>query len=345
MKALIGMSGGVDSAVAAYLTLAGGASAVGVTMRLLQSNDNDAADARRIASDLGMDHQVLDLGEAFRRLVIDDFVRSYEAGRTPNPCIVCNKTLKFGALLAAAEEMGCTHVVTGHYARIRQGENGRWLLCKGAEAARDQSYFLYSLSQHQLSHAHFPLGDLTKAQVRQIAEEKGFVNARKRDSQDICFVPDGDYVAFLQRYTGKHYAPGAFLDQDGRVVGTHKGAVSCTLGQRKGLGLAMGAPVYVCGKDMAANTVTVGPNEALYHREILAEGLNWFPFDTLEAPLEVKAKARSRMTEQPATVYPLEDGGVRVVFQEPQRAMTPGQAVVFYHGDTVLGGGTITQVL
>ncbi len=345
MKALIGMSGGVDSAVAAYLTLAAGGSGIGATMRLLQSNDADAEDARRIAQGLGMEHRVLDLGEVFRRLVIADFVSSYEAGLTPNPCIVCNKALKFGVLLDAAEKMGCTHVVTGHYARIRQADNGRWLLCKGAETARDQSYFLYSLSQHQLSHAHFPLGELTKAEVRQIAETKGFVNARKRDSQDICFVPDGDYVSFLERYTGKRYSPGNILDQSGKVVGIHKGAVACTLGQRKGLGLAMGEPVYVCGKDMAANTVTVGPNEALLHTTVVAENPNWFPFDTLDAPLEVMAKARSRMAEQPATVYPMEDGRVRVVFHEAQRAMTPGQAVVFYDGDTVLGGGTITHVL
>ena len=201
------------------------------------------------------------------------------------------------------------------------------------------------MNQHQLSHTRFPLGELTKDQVREIAREQGFVNARKRDSQDICFVPDGDYMAFLERYTGKHYPAGDFLNLDGHVVGKHRGAVGYTLGQRKGLGLAMGEPVYVCDKDMAANTVTVGPNEALFHRSLLANDWNWFPFPALTEPIRVKAKTRSRMTEQPATVYPAENGFARVEFDEPQRAITPGQAVVLYDGDLVVGGGTITNIL
>ena len=237
-------------------------------------------------------------------------------------------------------------MVTGHYARIaKDPETGRYLLKKAVDDNKDQTYFLYCLTQEQLSHIRFPLGELTTATAREIAEEQGFVTARKKDSQDICFVPDGDYVSFLKKYTGKSYPAGNYLDLQGNIVGRHEGAVAYTLGQRKGLGIALGAPVYVCDKDMASNTVTVGPNEALYHSSLLANDWNWISIPTLEIPLRVMAKARSRMSEQPATVYPEENGIVRVVFDEPQRALTPGQAIVLYNGDTVIGGGTITTIL
>ena len=357
-KAMIAMSGGVDSSVAAYLTQQAGLDCIGATMRLFSNTVlpedqdstccslDDVADARSVAFRLGMPFYVFNFQDDFRRDVMDQFVTCYEAGCTPNPCIQCNRHLKFDRFLRRAEELECDTVVTGHYARIQYDENtGRWLLLKAVDAAKDQSYFLYALTQEQLSHVRFPLGELTKSEARDIAEAQGFINARKRDSQDICFVPDGDYMAFLRRYTGKEYAPGDFLDQSGKVVGRHCGAVGYTLGQRKGLGLAMGAPVYVCGKDMLSNTVTVGPNEALFHKELLAEDWFWFPFPALTEPLRVKAKTRSRMIEQPATVYPEENGSARVVFDEPQRAITPGQAVVLYDGDTVVGGGTITKVL
>ena len=256
----------------------------------------------------------------------------------------CNRHLKFQQLLDRALTLECDYIATGHYARIRQDcATGRYLLYKALDSAKDQSYFLASLTQHQMAHTLFPLGDLTKEQVRQVAQQQGFINARKRDSQDICFVPDGDYLAFLERYTGKEYPAGDFLDLNGNVVGKHKGAVGYTLGQRKGLGIAMGEPVYVCGKDMEKNTVTVGPNESLFRQELWANDWNWFPFESLEEPIHVKAKARSRMTEQPATVYPEENGLARVVFDEPQRAITAGQAVVLYDGDLVVGGGTITK--
>ena len=356
-KALIAMSGGVDSSVAAYLAQDAGFECIGATMRLFSNTVlpgeqdstccslDDVADARSVAFRLGMPFYVFNFQEDFRREVMDQFVSCYEAGCTPNPCVQCNRHLKFDRFLRRAKELECDVIVTGHYARIRyEEETGRWLLLKAVDAAKDQSYFLYALTQEQLSHVRFPLGELTKAEAREIAEAQGFINARKRDSQDICFVPDGDYMAFLRRYTGKEYPEGNFLDINGTVVGRHSGAVGYTLGQRKGLGLAMGAPVYVCGKDMSANTVTVGPNEALFHRELLAEDWFWFPFPALGAPLRVKAKTRSRMSEQPATVYPEENGMARVVFDEPQRAITPGQAVVLYDGDTVIGGGTITKV-
>lgn len=353
-KALIGMSGGVDSSVAAYLTICAGAQCIGATMRLFDNSIlpdsqestccslDDVEDARAVAYRLGIPFYVFNFNDAFQDQVIEKFVKCYEQGDTPNPCIDCNRHLKFGAFLQRALTLGCDHVVTGHYAQIHyDDQTGRYLLCKAADTAKDQTYFLYCLTQEQLSHIHFPLGGLTKEEVRAIAREQGFVNARKRDSQDICFVPDGDYKAFLQRYTDKTYPSGDFLDCAGNVVGTHSGTPGYTLGQRKGLGLAMGQPVYVCGKDMVANTVTVGPNEALFKTTLWAKDWFWFPFPTLEEPIRVMAKARSRMIEQPATVYPESDGIARVVFDVPQRAITPGQAVVLYDGDTVVGGGTI----
>jgi len=350
-KALIAMSGGVDSSVAAYIAVQEGYSCIGGTMLLYDSGDacgSSAAitDARAVADRLGMPFHVFELTEKFKECVISDFVSCYERGLTPNPCICCNRHLKFSAFLDKARELGCDCMVTGHYARIRKDESsGRWLLCKAADAAKDQSYFLYAIAQEQLQHIRFPLGELTKDQVRSIAQEQGFSNARKRDSQDICFIPDGDYFAFLRKYTGKEYTGGDFLDTAGNKVGTHIGAAGYTLGQRKGLGLAMGQPVYVCSKDMVKNTVTVGTQEHLFHRELLANDWFFFPFPALTEPLQVEAKTRSRMEPQPATVYPESNGLCRVVFNEPQRAITPGQAVVLYSGDVVVGGGTITEVL
>lgn len=352
MKALIGMSGGVDSSVAAFLTKQAGFDCIGATMKLYTGEEEgkccsleDVEDARSVAFRMGIPFYVFNFSQDFQQQVMDHFARSYREGLTPNPCIECNRHLKFDRFLRRAQELGCDYIVTGHYARIAQLENGRYCLQKAVDGGKDQTYFLYTLTQEQLAHARFPLGELTKAQARQIAEDQGFINARKRDSQDICFVPDGDYMAFLERYTGEKGLPGAFLDESGKVVGTHRGAAAYTLGQRKGLGLSMGAPVYVCGKDMAANTVTVGPNESLFRLELIAADLNWMTTDGITAPLRCKAKARSRMTEQAATVYPAESGQVRVVFDEPQRAITPGQAVVFYDGNLVLGGGTIAKVL
>ena len=302
-------------------------------------------DARSVAHRLGIPFYVFNFKDDFRCHVMDAFVREYEQGRTPNPCVECNRYLKFDRLLRRAMELHCDYVVTGHYARIaKDPETGRYLLKKAVDAAKDQSYFLYCLTQEQLRHIRFPLGELEKTQVRQIAGEQGFVTAKKKDSQDICFVPDGDYLAFMERYTGHTYPAGNFLDRDGNVVGRHKGAVGYTLGQRKGLGLAMGEPVYVCDKNMEQNTVTVGPNEALMHTTAFANNWYWHPFPALTAPMRVSAKARSRMAEEPATVYPDVNGCAPVVFDRPQRAITPGQAIVLYQDDIVIGGGTITQV-
>ena len=343
-SALIAMSGGVDSSVAAHLTMEEGLRCGGATMRLLPAFDT--SDAQNVAARLGIPFYVLDMQEDFRREVMDHFTTCYEAGLTPNPCVICNRRMKFGAFLDKALELGYDCVVTGHYARIHfDSRTGRYLLRKAADESKDQTYFLYGLDQEQLRRSRFPLGALSKADARKIAQEQGFLNARKKDSQDICFVPDGDYVAFLEQYTGKTYAPGDYLDLNGKVVGRHKGAVAYTLGQRKGLGLAMGAPVYVCHKDMTANTVTVGQEEVLFRKELLADDWNWLAFSQPGQPIRAKAKARSRMTEQWATIYPGESGTARVVFDEPQRAITPGQAVVLYDNDLVIGGGTIRQVL
>lgn len=353
-RAIIGMSGGVDSSVAAYLMKKAGYECIGATMRLYDSSTeestccslDDVEDARAVASRLGIRHYVFNFKDDFDRQVIQKFVTGYEQGLTPNPCIDCNRHLKFDRLLRRAQELGCNWVVSGHYAQIRQDPvSGRYLLYKAADRAKDQTYFLACLNQEQMAHIQFPLGGLTKTQVRQIAQENGFVNARKRDSQDICFVPDGDYGAFLQRYTGKTYPEGDFLDLQGQVVGHHRGAACYTLGQRKGLGLAMGAPVYVCAKDMQRNTVTVGPGEALFSPALLAGDWNWYPFPTLTAPMRVTVKTRHSQFEQAATVYPEENGFARVEFDQPQRAVTPGQAVVLYDGDMVVGGGTITEAV
>ena len=355
--ALIAMSGGVDSSVAAYLMLQQGYECQGTTMRLYRNVDiglnqfhtccsqQDIDDASEVAFQLDIPYEVLDFTPDFKEQIIGKFVRVYESGGTPNPCIDCNRYMKFDKLLRAAQEKGLHYVVTGHYAQIAyDGAAGRWLLKKAVDSSKDQSYVLYMLTQEQLAHIQFPLGGRTKAEVRALAERLHFVNARKHDSQDICFVPDGDYTAFLKRYTGKQYPAGDFLTEDGVVVGRHRGAVRYTIGQRKGLQLAMGTPVYVCGKDMAANTVSVGPESSLYADTLIAEDMNWISVPRLEKPMRVKARTRYRQTEQWATAYPQDGDAVRLVFDEPQRAMTVGQAVVLYDGDTVVGGGTIMRI-
>ena len=356
-KALIAMSGGVDSSVAAWLMQDAGYDCTGITMRLTRNetigqsgfhtccSEKDIEDAAEVAFALDIPYEVLDFTVDFREKIIDKFVWVYEAGGTPNPCIDCNKYMKFDHLLHWAQEHGIAYVVTGHYARIEQdAHTGRWLLKKGLDEGKDQSYVLYNLTQEQLAHVRLPLGALHKTEVRAIAEKQNFINARKHDSQDICFVPDGDYARFMEDLTGKQYPEGDFLDPDGNPVGKHRGAVRYTIGQRKGLGLAMGTPVYVCAKDMQANTVTVGPESELFDRIVYADEVNWIAIPQLTEPLRVTARTRYHQVEQAATVYPAGEGGFRLEFDQPQRAPTPGQAVVLYQGDVVLGGGTITKI-
>lgn len=353
-RAMIAMSGGVDSSVAALLLKQAGYDCLGVTMRLYREpglertsvksccSDADEEDAAFVCAQLEIPFESLCCTRQFEREVIGDFIRRYLDGQTPNPCIVCNRALKFDTLLRYARENGCGCLATGHYARITRDEaSGRWQLRKALDARKDQSYVLYMLSQEQLAFLRFPLGGLCKEEVRALAAQAGLVNARKHDSQDICFVPDGDYGAFLERWTGRHFPAGDILDADGRVLGRHHGAVRYTIGQRRGLGLAAAQPLYVTGKDMARNTVTVGPEQALARSMLTAADFNWLSIPEPERPIRVTARIRYRQREQAATARVLPDGRVRLDFDQPQRAVTSGQAVVLCDGDLVLGGGTI----
>lgn len=338
-SALVAMSGGVDSSVAAWLMLQRGYRCMGACMILCPGGEG-ARRAGDAARQLGIPFEAPDFTRQFERDVIQRFIRAYEDGDTPNPCVECNRRMKFGALMEFACERGYQYLVTGHYARVTR-EGGRWLLRKALDPGKDQSYVLYSLTQVQLSHIIFPLGELQKDEVRAAAQRLRLSAAHQRDSQDICFVPDGDYAAFMERHTGKRYPEGDYLDLDGRVVGRHRGAVRYTRGQRRGLELPMGSRIYVCGKDMARNTVTVGPDSALYSSSLVAGEMNWISVERLEAPMRVTARTRYRQSEQEAVVTPLPDGRVRVDFDRPQRAVTAGQALVLYDGDVVVGGGTI----
>ena len=349
---LVGMSGGVDSSVATYLLQQQGFAVTGATMKLFDNEAvgeelestccslSDVEDARRVAYRLGIPHYVFNFSEAFQHMVMDHFAQCYACGLTPNPCIDCNRYMKFERMLRRARELGIWYAATGHYAR-RTWDGERWLLKKGLDPEKDQSYFLYHLTQPWLEHFLLPLGELTKPQVREIAEEQGFVNARKRDSQDICFVPDGDYGAFLDRYTGRRSEPGQYVNAAGEVLGTHKGHTHYTIGQRKGLELAMGHRVYVTGKDVEKNLVYIGENEDLFSSGLTANDLNLIACDSIPAPIRCTAKIRHSRYEAPATVEQIGEDAIAVRFDQPQRAIAPGQAVVLYDGDTVIGGATI----
>ena len=385
------MSGGVDSSVAAYLTTEQGFDRAGVTLKMF-GNDligaagestccstSDVEDAESVCRRLGVPFYVFNFADRFEKEVVQRFVRAYEEGRTPNPCIDCNRYLKFGALFQRMEELGYDYIVTGHYARVERAgkhpDNGapidlsdgagvtcagirvpedRYLLRKALDPKKDQSYVLYSLTQEQLAHVMFPLGGMEKSETRTIAGAQGFINAHKHDSQDICFVPDGDYTGFIGRYTGKEYEHGDFVDEEGNVLGEHKGLIRYTVGQRKGLGLALPAPLYVVRKDIEKNQVVLGPNEHLFTKTLEACDFNWIAFDeyesyneeadrekVLRAPFRAAVRVRYSQKESPATVTPLGSGRVRIDFDEPVRAITPGQAAVVYDGDIVIGGGTI----
>ena len=323
-KVMVAMSGGVDSSVTAYLLQQEGFDIVGVTMKLYTNDDidfvkdktccslDDVEDAKSVAARLGALHYTLNMTEDFREDVMDKFVRSYRLGATPNPCIDCNRYIKFSKLLK-----------------------------KALDESKDQSYVLYSLTQDELSRTLFPLGKYRKSEVREIAEENGFINAKKHDSQDICFVPDGNYSAFIEKYTGEKFPEGDFVDKSGKKLGTHKGIIRYTVGQRRGLGLALPQSMYVCEKDVKNNRVVLGFNEDLFSKEVSVGDIVLSACDSLEKPEHLSAKIRYNQKEQPATVIQTDKDKLKIIFDEPQRAVTKGQAAVIYDGDTVIGGGTI----
>lgn len=357
-KALIAMSGGVDSSVSAALMVREGHECIGVNMKLWGGTIEDeicsktccsltdAEDARSVCYKLGMKFHVFNFTEDFDKEVIGRFVCAYECGATPNPCIDCNKHMKFSKLHDRAKILGCDTIVTGHYARIEWSEEkNRWLLKKAKNIQKDQSYVLYFLTQEQLAHTRFPLGEFSsKDEIRAIAEEYGFVTAKKQDSQDICFIPEGDYVKFLEEYTGKIYPAGEFVNTAGQVIGHHQGAIRYTTGQRRGLGQGFNGRAYVLRKDMERNQVVLGSNEELFSSRLIADTFNWSAINTPTEPIRCKAKHRYQAKEMPCTATVLADRRVEILFDEPVRALTVGQAVVLYDDDIVVGGGVIREV-
>lgn len=352
-KAMVAMSGGVDSSVAAFLTLQQGYEVIGATMKLFDKADvgiqektccslDDVMDAKSVCTRLNIEHYVFNMKDEFDAEVMRRFAETYRMGATPNPCIDCNRFIKFKGLLRRAEELDCNYIVTGHYAAIEYDRgSGRYLLKKATDTAKDQTYFLYPLNQYQLSKTLFPLGKLTKPEVRNIAEANGFINSRKHDSQDICFVSDGDYVSFIEDYFGEKCPCGNFIDKDGNVIGQHKGTIRYTIGQRKGLGMGFNKPMYVCAKNVANRTVTLGNNDDLFSSQVTAHDVNMIAYEKLDRPIRVTAKVRYSQREEQAILEQTGKNEIHLEFDNPQRAIASGQAVVCYDGDVVVCGGTI----
>ncbi|MFA9463893.1 MAG: tRNA 2-thiouridine(34) synthase MnmA [Velocimicrobium sp.] len=353
-KVVIGMSGGVDSSVAAYLLKEAGYDVVGVTMQIWQDEDvysqeenggccglSAVDDARRVADSLEIPYYVMNFKQEFKENVMDYFVAEYMKGRTPNPCIACNRYVKWESLLKRSLDIGADYIATGHYARVKKLDNGRYTLEKSATAAKDQTYALYNLTQFQLSHTLMPVGEYTKDEIRKIAEQINLRVANKPDSQEICFIPDNDYAKFIKENALKEIKEGNFITTSGEVIGKHKGISHYTIGQRKGLNLSLGKPVFVVELRPETNEVVIGDNEEVFHDRLYANQLNFMTIDHLEGEMKINAKIRYNHQGASATVRMVSEDVMECVFDEPQRAITPGQAVVIYDGDYVLGGGTI----
>ena len=356
-KVVIGMSGGVDSSVAAYLLKEQGYDVIGVTMQIWQEDKDYTEreggccslsavdDARRVANKIGIPFYVMNFRDSFKEKVIDYFVQEYIDGKTPNPCIACNKHLKFDELLRKAQGIGADYVATGHYAKIEQDENGRYLLIRSDDDRKDQTYALYNFTQEQLAHTLMPCGEYTKDRIREIAKEIGLSVYNKKDSEEICFIPDNNHGRYISEARPLEVVPGNFVDKNGNVLGQHKGIVYYTIGQRKGLGIALGRPVFVTDINPRTNEVVLGPEEDIFKTDLVAKDVNFIPFDKLEEPITVEAKVRYSGRPAEAVISPLRDGIVKVSFKEKQRAITKGQSVVFYQGNKVVGGGIIAGII
>ncbi len=350
-RVVVAMSGGVDSSVAAAFLKEKGYDVIGITMKLGDRNnrccsDQDVQDARSVSRHLGIPHHVVSFRTPFKKQVVDYFVSEYVRGRTPNPCAVCNPTIKFGELLKKALSLNARLLATGHYARvIHDRESGRYALYRGKERGKDQSYFLARLSQESLRHALFPVGNFPKAKIRQLAQRFGLLVSSKTESQEVCFIPDGDVAGFIEHQQGASFPVGSIVDGSGRVMGKHRGVIGYTIGQRKGLGIAAGKPVYVTRIDAGSNTVVVGDWEDLYHKEFIARDPHWISTSGLTEPLRVKTKIRYKHRPAWSDLTPLDSDSVRVRFEKAQRAITPGQLAVFYDGDAVLGSAWIDEVV